>query len=136
MSRLQHDPDTISIVWTRRDVQAECPGLTIDQARDVLQRLKSRHDANVGVNWRVIQDLGKEVYGPAAVTPPWNGLSQGLALYLRGWEGADLGEVMDELKDQESVDTSQLAELSSLIDKYGDDYRIMFDSAEAAASES
>jgi hypothetical protein len=47
-------PDEISITWSYEDVQEQDPTLTDDEARQVLQLIKHKHDANIGVNWEVI----------------------------------------------------------------------------------
>jgi hypothetical protein len=48
-------PDEISITWHFTDVQAVDDTLTNDEARQVLQLIKSGHDATVGINWHTIQ---------------------------------------------------------------------------------
>lgn len=48
-------PDTIASPWHYTDVQSQRPGLTDDQAREVLQRAKNNHDPSVGINWEVIE---------------------------------------------------------------------------------
>gem|GEM_PF-2920382 len=46
------DPDTqIALIWSIEDVQQERPHLTDEQAMDVLDEVKRRHDATIGVNW-------------------------------------------------------------------------------------
>lgn len=54
MSKL---PDTGSITWDYTDVQSVNPAmykLTDDQAREILQIVIRKHDANVGICWEVI----------------------------------------------------------------------------------
>lgn len=46
----------ISIIWQVDDVLAQDPTLTEEQACMVLERLKNKHDANIGINWDVITD--------------------------------------------------------------------------------
>ena len=48
-------PDEISINWHFTDVQEVDDSLTNDEARQVLQLIKHKHDANIGVNWEVIE---------------------------------------------------------------------------------
>jgi len=46
--------DKITITWSVDDVLAMRPGLTVEQARDVLQYIEHNHDASIGVTWDVI----------------------------------------------------------------------------------
>jgi len=46
--------DTITISWGIDDVKCRNSNLTNDQARFILTMLKENHDANVGINWDVI----------------------------------------------------------------------------------
>jgi hypothetical protein len=43
--------DKIAIVWDVDDVQNACPGLTDEQAAEVLQAVLDHEDAAVGVTW-------------------------------------------------------------------------------------
>jgi hypothetical protein len=45
----------ISIKWDLDDVLSVRPDLTKLQASLVLERLKNKHDANIGINWEVIE---------------------------------------------------------------------------------
>ena len=45
----------LSIRWHIDDVLSIRPDLTNDQARQVLLSLKHGHDANIGINWEVIE---------------------------------------------------------------------------------
>ena len=52
-------PDTISINWEIDDVRSrnednDGDELSDDQCRLVLEKIKNNHDANIGVNWEVI----------------------------------------------------------------------------------
>ena len=47
--------DWISIRWHIDDILSMRPDLTDDQARQVLSYLKRGHDANIGINWDVIE---------------------------------------------------------------------------------
>ncbi len=51
---MEHLPNEITISWHIEDVQSQDPALTDDEARQVLQLIKHKHDANIGVNWEVI----------------------------------------------------------------------------------
>ena len=56
----QIDDDTISLEWTTDDVkeQARARGLenklTTDECRIVLNLMLDKHDADIGVNWNVM----------------------------------------------------------------------------------
>ena len=56
----QIDDDTISLEWTTDDVkeQARARGLenklTTDECRYVLNLMLDKHDADIGVNWNVM----------------------------------------------------------------------------------
>jgi hypothetical protein len=47
--------DEIAITWHIDDVKELRPDLTDDQAREVLQQAKDRHDAGIGINWEVLE---------------------------------------------------------------------------------
>lgn len=58
--------DAIAIYWHIDDVKAVDNSLTDEQARIVLERLKNKHDATIGINWDTIdvvidicKDLGE-----------------------------------------------------------------------------
>ena len=48
------EDDEIAIVWSVADVLEVRPDLTEDQAYEVLQNAKDKHDANIGINWDVL----------------------------------------------------------------------------------
>jgi hypothetical protein len=48
--------DGISIVWRWEDVQSVRDDLTEDQCVEVLEEVRRRHDASVGINWDLLQD--------------------------------------------------------------------------------
>lgn len=54
--------DEISIIWTIEDVLYIRPDLEEYQAREVLQEIKSNHDASIGVNWSVIEFWCDELF--------------------------------------------------------------------------
>ena len=47
-------PDEINISWHFTDVQEVDNSLTNDEARQILQLMKHKHDANIGINWETI----------------------------------------------------------------------------------
>lgn len=51
----------INLVWSVEDVQGVAPGLTEAQAIEVLQTVKRRHDAEIGVNWDVLRETAEWV---------------------------------------------------------------------------
>lgn len=57
----------IAIIWTVDDVLSLADGEDItlrpSQAREVLARMSSQHDAEVGINWDVILEHIQEVVG-------------------------------------------------------------------------
>jgi hypothetical protein len=53
--------DEITIVWGIDDVRSIAEDLTDDQCREVLQMAKNNHDANVGINWEVLEQYVEEV---------------------------------------------------------------------------
>ena len=48
------EDDEIAIVWSVADVLEVRPDLTEDQAYEVLQIAKDKHDACIGINWDVL----------------------------------------------------------------------------------
>ena len=54
--------ESISIEWNYIDVMDACTWLTGDQAKIVLGAVEERHDANVGINWEVIQYTADELF--------------------------------------------------------------------------
>ena len=47
--------EQISIIWEVTDVLTQNALLTREEAMDVLEYIDNNHDANIGVNWEVIQ---------------------------------------------------------------------------------
>jgi hypothetical protein len=47
--------DFITIKWQIEDVQSVRPDLSDEEANEVLGALENNHDANVGINWEVIE---------------------------------------------------------------------------------
>jgi hypothetical protein len=62
MTKLELQDDEIAIVWSVEDVMMECDWLTKEQALDVLHKLKSWHNATIGINWNTIRDTGEFLY--------------------------------------------------------------------------
>lgn len=58
----------ISIVWSIEDVQSIRPDLTEDQAWEVLQAVEHDHDANIGVNWNMLEWHSQWLFGDAPAT--------------------------------------------------------------------
>jgi len=54
--------DWITIKWHVDDVLDVREDLTREQAREVLHRVKAEHDANLGVNWEVIEYTADHYY--------------------------------------------------------------------------
>lgn len=46
---------SIEIVWSTEDVQEVRPDLDESQAYEVLIAAKQKHDADVGINWEVLE---------------------------------------------------------------------------------
>lgn len=55
----------IAIVWSVDDVRHVRGDLSHDQAWEVLQHVRNRHDATVGVNWETLTDAAEALFGPA-----------------------------------------------------------------------
>ena len=45
----------IAIIWDISDVKSIDPNLSDDECREVLIRAKDDHDANIGINWEVLE---------------------------------------------------------------------------------
>ena len=52
----------ISIVWCVEDVQSVRPDLSDEQCMNVLYKVKDEHDANIGINWEVIEAVAEYMY--------------------------------------------------------------------------
>ena len=52
----------IAIYWHIEDIQSIRSDLTDEQAYIVLQHLKENHDANLGINWEVIEIVADILY--------------------------------------------------------------------------
>ena len=54
--------NAIYVEWHISDVKDNHEGLTDDQCREVLQRVKYNHDANTGINWDVIDATVNQLF--------------------------------------------------------------------------
>tara|TARA_R110001632_G_scaffold5402_1_gene21950 strand:- start:12 stop:206 length:195 start_codon:yes stop_codon:yes gene_type:complete len=59
---IQIDDNQIALHWTTEDVMQQCNWLTKKQAQDVLHECLHGHDANIGVNWDVIECIAEYNY--------------------------------------------------------------------------
>jgi hypothetical protein len=55
-------PDNIAIFWGTEDVQQVAPHLTDEEAREVLNVANRRHDANMGINWDVLESIADMLF--------------------------------------------------------------------------
>lgn len=55
--------EQIAIVWSVDDVLEVRPGLTREQAFEVLEHAMNNHDAGIGINWYTLEYLASELYG-------------------------------------------------------------------------
>jgi hypothetical protein len=56
------DANWIFSAWHVDDVLSERPDLTEEQCREVLRNLERNHDANIGINWEVIDTVAAILY--------------------------------------------------------------------------
>jgi hypothetical protein len=61
--RVKGMTDKISIEWCAEDVLQQDSELTAEQVQEVLTELKHHHDANIGVNWCVIDCVIDQIKG-------------------------------------------------------------------------
>ena len=52
----------IAVIWSSEDVQAVRPNLSEDQAWEVLQAARDKHDANCGIGWDMFEILADEMF--------------------------------------------------------------------------
>lgn len=57
------DKDFIEIRWFIDDVKMIDDSLTYDQCKKVLEIAKRNHDANIGINFEVLQNIIENVKG-------------------------------------------------------------------------
>jgi len=55
----------IAIIWSIEDVQEVRPDLSEDQAWEVLQAVRSDHDATLGVSWETLEYEAQRLFGHA-----------------------------------------------------------------------
>ena len=54
--------EIIQIPWAVKDILQQRPDLTNEQAKCVLQQLAQFHDASIGINWDVIDEMAEELF--------------------------------------------------------------------------
>ena len=60
--------DSISIVWSIDDVKDVRPDLDDEQAMEVLEFVKDKHDATIGITWDTLEYAADHIY-PEEVLP-------------------------------------------------------------------
>lgn len=53
---------SITIHWHVDDVLTIRPDLDPDKAANVLARIKHAHDANIGINWEVLEVVAEDLF--------------------------------------------------------------------------
>jgi len=56
---------SISIVWNIEDIKGFRPDLNDNECFQVLLEAQEEHDANIGVNWEVLEEIATRVYPEA-----------------------------------------------------------------------
>ena len=59
---MSKNDSSISVVWNIEDVKSLEPKVTDEQAMEVLELARDNHDANVGINWGVLEFWISQVY--------------------------------------------------------------------------
>jgi hypothetical protein len=62
------DRKQIALIWSIEDVQKVRPDLTDKQAWEVLQQVKSQHDATLGVTWETLEWVAQDLFGDTPET--------------------------------------------------------------------
>ncbi len=75
----------IANLWHIDDVRQERPDLTKEQAWSVLQACEDRHDANIGINWEVIQTHADHLF-PVPIGGPLTLRYEVQTEMLSGWD--------------------------------------------------
>ena len=58
-----YDQETqIAIPWSIEDIKKDRPDLTDEECLDVLFVIKEKHDANIGINWEVLEYYADTIY--------------------------------------------------------------------------
>jgi hypothetical protein len=52
----------IAIIWSIEDVQGRRPDLSDEQSMQVLLQCERHHDAEIGINWDVIEATAQDMY--------------------------------------------------------------------------
>lgn len=52
----------VACLWHIEDVQAVRADLTDEQAMQVLERCINKHDAEIGINWLVIETIADDLF--------------------------------------------------------------------------
>jgi hypothetical protein len=52
----------VAVIWSTEDVQNVRPDLDDDQAWDVLQECRDRHDCEFGFTWTLIEVVANEMF--------------------------------------------------------------------------
>jgi hypothetical protein len=68
MCHFDEKTQTLQDPWHVDDVLNQRPDLTEDQACDVLDRLADNFDANIGINWEVIDACAHYLYPETSET--------------------------------------------------------------------
>jgi hypothetical protein len=55
-------PDWISVFWGIDDVKSVAEHLSDDEAREVLETADRRHDADIGINWTVLETIADMLF--------------------------------------------------------------------------
>lgn len=58
----------IAVIWCVADVLEIRPGLSGNQAWEVLQTAKDQHDAGIGITWDVLETVAADLFGSAPET--------------------------------------------------------------------
>ena len=61
-SKVKPPKESISITWWIEDIQSLRPDSKREQAAQVLNTLKTPHNAEIGVNWDVIRTVCDDLY--------------------------------------------------------------------------
>lgn len=59
----------LNILWSKQDIKELAPTLSQDQVDEVADRIEQSFDAEVGVNWTVIEDAIEDLF-PGATEEP------------------------------------------------------------------
>ena len=57
-----NQPHQIAIIWQVEDVQSVREHITDEQAAEILDMVEAKHDANMGVNWEMLEFWADELY--------------------------------------------------------------------------